>query len=634
MRRLFWVLIMIIMVISTTGFSWGLPEVDVPEASLVYDINNEPIRGLSSENRVSIPSDEIPEGFKKAVIAVEDKNFYRHHGIDMTGIIRAAYANIRAGKIVAGGSTITQQTAKNLFLSNERTFLRKLKEVYFAVQLERRYSKEEILTLYCNTIYFGEGAYGIEAAAHTYFADSAENLSLAESVLLAGLPQWPSHYNPYVNPQAAKARQEQVLQRMVDEGYISKDEKTLIAEEELVYKKDSYIKGDAAYFIDMVKDYISKRYGERVLYQGGLKIYTSLDLSMQRAANKAVDEGLSIWEHNFQTALVALDVHNGQIRAVVGGKSFTSSPYNRVFAKRQPGSTFKPFIYSLAIDHGYTAADMLTCEEVEFKLPNGEIYKPTDYGDEPYHWRDFTLKEAVMKSDNVIAVRLNGMLGPENSANYAEKFGFNDLKPVLSLPLGSIEATPLQMAAAYAVFANQGIYSEPVYILRIIDRNGKVLEENLAQQKQLIDAENAYIITDMLKGVMEPGGTASRLKNIYNGVAAGKTGTTDEFKDAWFVGYTPELCCAVWVGYDNGKSTGLAGGVAAGPIWAKFMQGAANRFQKGDFVKPQGIEIVNICLDTGLIATESCPRTVAMAFRKGSEPDSICYHHAFDNLGW
>ncbi|WP_061213763.1 transglycosylase domain-containing protein [Syntrophomonas wolfei] len=628
MRKFILSSIILALITCHTGFTWPLPRIEVPQASVVYDVNGEAIKGLGEQNRINIELSEMPNYFIKAVIAVEDKNFYQHHGIDMAGILRAIYVNIRERKIVEGGSTITQQTAKNLFLSNERTFLRKFKELFYALELERQYSKDEILTMYCNTIYFGQGAYGIEVAARTFFGKSARDLSLAESALLAGIPRWPSNYDPYINPEAAKKRQLVVLQRMQEEGYIDEESKARTAEEKLQYKKTSYIKGEAPYFIALVKDYLSKKYGEQMIYQGGLKVYTSLDLYMQRAANQALQSGLENYDPNLQAALVAVDPGSGGIRALIGGRDYASSTFNRVFSKRQPGSTFKPFMYSLALYSGFTAADKIMCEEVEYELPNGDIYRPGDYGKEPYHWREFTLKEAVMKSDNVVAVRVNSILGPTAAASYAEKFGFSNIQPVLSLPLGASEVRPIDMALAYAVFANRGIYSNANYILKVTDRNGKVLEENYPQQRRVIGEDNAYIITNILEGVLEAGGTGAHLRNIIGDrIAAGKTGTTDEFKDAWFVGFTPRISCAVWVGYDKNRDVNISGGVIAGPIWAHFIEGASRRLAEGDFYRPDNIRLLNICLDSGLVASESCPRQVEMAFVAGSEPEDICYEH-------
>lgn len=616
------------LLLGNCAFSFRMPQVEVPEASVVYDVNKQPIKGLGEQNRISINLDEMPAAFLQAIIAVEDKNFYKHFGIDISGILRAMFSNIKAGKVVEGGSTITQQTAKTLFLSNERTFLRKAKELIYALELEREYSKDEILFMYCNTIYFGQGAYGIEVAARTYFAKSAKDLSLAESALLAGIPRWPSQYNPYIHPEEAKKRQAVVLQRMVEDKVISEEERQAALAQELNFSKGDYISGEAPYFIAMVKQYLSEKYGERMVYQGGLQVYTTLDLFMQKAANQAFRDGMKERAPKLQAALVALDISNGQIRALIGGRNYGSSTFNRVYSERQPGSTFKPFMYSLAIDYGLTPAYRVMCEEVEYKLPTGDIYRPTDYGDEPYHWRKFTLKEALMKSDNVVAVQVNDYMGPANSASHAEKFGFKNIQPVLSLPLGSTAVKPLDIAAGYSVFANQGIYSTPSYIIKVLDKNGVVLEENQLVQRRVIGADNAYIVTDMLKGVLEPGGTGSQLKAIVGRPAAGKTGTTDQYKDAWFVGYTPRLCCAVWVGYDQNEEVNLPGGVAAGPIWANFMKNASIKLADGDFLKPGNVTKVNICLDSGQVACEQCPRQIEMSFIEGTQPEEICPEHS------
>ncbi|MFY9324535.1 MAG: PBP1A family penicillin-binding protein [Syntrophomonadaceae bacterium] len=632
MRRVITILALTLLLAVTLGFSFDWPAIKIPEPSIVYDINGTPMRGLSEQNQINISLEEIPSSFIAAVIAIEDKNFYSHHGVDFTGILRALYTNIRQGKVAAGGSTITQQTAKNLFLTNERTLTRKIKELFYAIQLERQYSKDEILTMYCNTIYFGQGAYGVEVAARTFFGKHARELTLAESALLAGLPQRPSGYNPYVNAEAAQNRQKMVLNRMVEESMITAVERDKALQQELVYHRSTYMGGDAPYFMAMVKDYLIEKYGERMVFQGGLRVYTTLDLNLQQAANQAYNQGTKDWDPQLQLALVALDTRNGQITALIGGRDYAASSYNRAYARRQPGSTFKPFMYSLAIERGFSAADQIQCEEVEFELVNGDIYKPTDYGSEPYHWRAFTLKEAVMISDNVVAVQVNHILGPKETAAHAEKFGFSDLQPVLSLPLGSNEVTPVSMAAAYAVFANQGIYNEPVYILRVENAQGTVLEEYQAAPQQIISPENAYIINNMLQGVMDSGGTGHHLRNTIGTIpAAGKTGTTDEFKDAWFVGYTPRICCAVWVGYDRNKNVSSTGGVLAGPIWANFIARTADLYGPADFTKPDQVQIMNICLDSGQVATQGCSRTSPMAFAKGTEPAGICYYHA---KGW
>ncbi len=624
------VLINIILLIfcpMVLAFTWGLPGLEIPEASILYDINGRPIQGLSDQNRISVSIDEISPAFIQAIIAVEDKNFYQHHGVDIGGILRAAWKNLKAGSVVEGGSTITQQTAKKLFLSDERTVLRKIKELYYSLLLEREYSKDEILALYCNTIYFGHGAYGVEVAARTFFAKNAGDLNQAEAALLAGLPRWPSHYDPYQNPEAAKERQQVVLTRMLDEGMITPEEKQKTAGQKLNYHESSYISGDAPYFVAQVQEYLSDKYGEHMVYQGGLKVYTTLDLDMQRAASKAYNEGMKGKDSEMQAALVALDVKTGQIRAMIGGRDFNRSNYNRIYAQRQPGSTFKPFMYSLALDSGYTAATMSMCEPITYKIAGSPDYTPADYGSEPYHNRLLTIKEAVSVSDNVIAVQVNKQLGPSNVAARAEAFGFKKVEPVLSLPLGSTEVSPLEISAAYAVFANRGVYNEPYALIKVVDKNGRVLESHSSLPKRVVDEENAYLVTHLLQGVLEPGGTGAALK-VPGLAAAAKTGTTDERKDAWFVGYTPNTCCAVWVGYDKDRNVNLTGSTAGGPIWKSFMQGSIAKVGGGDFQRPDGVVIVNIDLDTGLVASEACTRTAAMAFRSGTEPKEICYVHS------
>lgn len=617
----------LLIVFLCSGFIIDLPPIKIPEPSTIYDINGTVIRGISENNIINLEREDIPDNFTNAIIAIEDKNFYSHYGLDPIGIVRAVVTNIKAGKIIAGGSTITQQTAKNLFLTNERTWMRKFKELLYAFQLEREYSKDEILTFYCNSIYFGHGAYGLEAASRTFFARHAGELTLAQAALLAGITNWPAEYDPYINPDKARDRQKLVLQRMLEEEMISSEDMQIALDEELVYESAQFISGDAPYFISMVTDYLIKKYDERSIYQDGMKIYTTLDLQMQDAANQSYLEGLKDRPSDLQAALVAVDPTNGYIKALVGGRDFINAPFNRVFADRQPGSTFKPFMYSLGIALGITQADMFMCQEYEYKLINGDIYRPTDYGDKPFHNKRFTVREALAKSDNVIAVKINEIIGPEAVAAHANMFGFNDIKPVLSLPLGSNEVKPIELAAAYSVFASGGIYSKPIYIIEVKDRQGNVLEQNQIEQKRVIAEDNAYIVNDMLKGVMQPGGTGAGLSSLFDRPAGGKTGTTDNFNDAWFVGFTPALCCAVWVGYDADKAANLTGGVAAGPIWANFMRQATAGMPYQDFARPANVELINICLDTGLIAVEGCERTNQMAFIKGTEPDDICYLH-------
>lgn len=630
MKRKLGILVIITLLLINNGCQFKIPVLQIPEPSVLYDAHGQEICSLYRQKGIQVGLNEISDYLEKATIAAEDRNFYRHHGVDIWGVLRAFYINLRHGRVIAGGSTITQQTAKTLFLTNERTIIRKIKELYYTFLLESRYSKNEILELYLNSIYYGEGATGIEAAARTYFDKSAANLDLAESALLAGIPQRPSYYDPYKYPQHAKKRQEIVLDLMVKNGYISEKEARAARKEKLVYRRGENTEGPAPYFVQMVVDYLVDKYGAPMVFGGGLRVVTTIDLKMQEAAEKAYNNVMKNQNPDLQAALVAVDTSNGYIRAVIGGRNFKHAPFNRALeGRRQPGSAFKPFLYSKALELGYTEASMFMCEPVTFSSPGSPDYTPTDYGDEPYHYRAFTLKEAIMVSDNVVSVRLNQAVGPENTALHAKKFGFKGaIRPVLSLALGTSEVTPLEMASAYAVFANGGTYYPPVFISRVSDSRGVVLEENRSEGSRVISEENAYLVTDMLKGVLEPGGTASHLKEQVGRPAAGKTGTTQDYRDAWFVGYTPELSCAVWVGYDTpARSVGIPGGRIAGPIWAEFTKNALRGVPPRDFKKPDDIVQVNICMDSGAIASEYCPRQMQASFISGTEPQYLCPVH-------
>ncbi len=623
--------------LCVVGFNWGLPGLRMPEPSILYDINGIEIKSLNPQNQTKVSLDEISDYVEKAFIATEDRNFYSHWGIDIRAVARAVWVNIRHGRVVEGGSTITQQTAKNLYLTQERTFVRKIKELFYTLALERRYSKGEILTMYLNSIYFGQGATGIEAAARTYFGKPASDLNLAESAILASIPRRPSYYDPYRYPDHAKTRQKVVLGQMVQNGFITEEEGAAAVREELVYRKSGALRGDAPYFSQMVADYLVEKYGAPMAFGGGLRVFSTLDLKMQRTAQAAYDEVMDKQREDLQAALVAVDPSNGHIRAMIGGRDFGTAPFNRaVDSRRQPGSAFKPFLYSKAIDIGFTAADMIMCEPVTYHQKGSSPYTPRDYGENGYHYRPFTLKEAIMVSDNVVSVRLNDAVGPEATAEHALRFGFKGpIKPYLSLALGTSEVSPLEMASAYAVFANGGRRIKPLSILKVVDINGRVLEVKEQESQQIISPQNAYITTDMLTGVMKPGGTGSHLGEVVGRPSAGKTGTTQEYRDAWFVGYTPELSCAVWVGYDTpSKSVGIPGGRIAGPIWARFMKGVLDQLPQREFSIPEGIKKIKIDLDNGLIATENCPRTIEAAFLTGSEPHDICYEHQSPREWW
>lgn len=620
-------LVAVTIVSGACGGKFSIPEARLPEPSRILDREGRVMATVSGHNRIPVAADQISPSVMDAIVSIEDARYYKHHGIDPVGLGRALYRNVLAGRIIEGGSTITQQLAKNLYLGPERTAERKLKELVLTIQLERKYSKTEILVMYLNQIYFGQGAYGIEMASRTYFGKPARDLDLAESAMLAGIPKAPSVYSPAGNYQAAKQRQRLVLERMMELGYIDASQAEKAASKKLVIKRASSDVGKTAFFTNIVEEYIKNKHPDLVesIMAGGYDIETTFDLDMQQAGEAALSRGLEKMDRDLEAALVALEPATGKIRAMVGGRDPGRSALNRATLRSQPGSAFKPFLYAAALENGYTAAITLVCDPVEFPQPNAIPYRPEDYGG-GYHYKPFTMKEALIISDNVVAVKLNDRVGPQRVISYAKKMGIKSpLRPYLSLALGTSEVTPLEMAAAYACFANQGISSQPYFISRIKDPTGKVLDENFPSQKRAIDEKTAYIVTDMLKGVLKPGGTVSGAGDILRRPAAGKTGSTENLREAWFVGYTPELSAAVYVGYDSkNKNAGATGGAVAAPIWAHFMAGALEGLTPGDFAVPPGIVMKKICRPYGLLALPGDDTALEAAFVEGTEPKLYC----------
>ena len=641
MKKLSLIFIIMSIIITISGCSAlkSLPEPDIQVASKIYDINGKVVTTVYKQNRSPVPINDISLYVQNAIVAVEDARFYQHYGLDVLGMVRALYKNVLAGKVVEGGSTITQQLAKNLYLGNERTFSRKLKEMVYAVRLERTYSKKEILQMYLNTIYFGQGTDGIEAASRYYFDTSAKNLHLAEGAMLAGIPRSPENYSPTNNLDVAKKRQAVVLDRMSELNFISTEQSVAAKNEPLTPVKGEKWNPQAPYFTAEIIKYFKEHYPQKweMIFTQGLSIYTTLDLQMQESAEKAVKTNLAKSPTDLECALVAIDPHNGYIKAMVGGRDFNRSQYNRVFARSQPGSAFKPFLYTAAIEAGYTAATTIRCEPTTYKLDNGQDYIPKDYhGD--YHYRALTLKEALYISDNVVSVNLNNQVGPRVLASYAAKMGIESpLRPYLSLVLGTSEVTPLEMARSYGPLANNGIKTNPLFILRVTDKYGQILENNMPYQEQVVDPKSAYIVTDMLKSVLYPGGTAPQVAGMINRPAAGKTGTTEDLKDAWFVGYTPDIVAAVYIGYDDkSKKVGNTGGVIAAPIWADFIREGLKGKQVSDFTVPENIVFTDICQDDGLLSAPGDFRAIHAAFISGTEPKipsySIITPQVQDNL--
>lgn len=618
-------------------FILTLPEPHKPQPSIVYDLNGKQIGQFKHEQRVEVTLKKVSPYMQQAVVAIEDERFYKHNGVDFRGIARALYVDLINMRIVEGGSTITQQTAKNIYLDPKRTVGRKIKELILTVQIERKFTKAEILELYLNNIYFGHGVYGIEMAAQFYFDKSAANLNLAESAMLAGIIQSPNAYSPVKNFSKAQERQQIVLDKMVKLEMIDGKEAEKAKKQRLYVSDAPEIKkastpAKAPYLMNEIRNYLTNNYdnGEALLYGGGLAIYTTIDDKMQTAAERALANGVS-GRTGLQGALIAIDPQNGYIRAMVGGRNYQESQYNRALtAKRQPGSAFKPILYAAAIDQGLTQASIYVDEPVEFLQPDGTVYKPTNYGDTKYKNRPFTLKEALAVSNNIVAVRLIKDIGPDKVADYARRLGIeSSLKPYLSLALGTSEVTVAELARAYGVLANGGKLYNTVFVAKIVDPNGNVLEENKPQGSQALNSQTAYLVTDMMKAVLQPGGTGAHLAGIINRPAAGKTGTTENYRDAWFAGFTPQLVSAVWVGYDQAdKSVGKSGGEIAGPIWANFMRDALAGQPRGDFPVPTaGIVPAKVDAQSGLLATPRCPKTITCQFKPGTEPTKSCTLH-------
>ncbi|NPV89399.1 MAG: PBP1A family penicillin-binding protein [Firmicutes bacterium] len=609
------------------GFQPALALPRVPNASEAYDINGRLIGSLTPEYRKEVDIDNVSPYLLDAIVSVEDIRFYKHPGIDPIAVGRALLIDLREGRIVEGGSTITQQTAKNVFLSQERTWKRKFKELYYALLLEHYYTKKEILELYINQIYFGHGAYGIESAARTFFNKSSSELSLPEAALLAGLTRSPAAYSPFNHPENAKHRRDVVLDRMVEAGRLDEGTARQAEAQPIEVVEGSRQVQPAAFVLQAVRDYLVNKYPDlsNQLMNAGIKVYTTIDLDMQQAAETAFYHGLADMPADLEGALVSVDPGNGYIKALVGGRNLNRAEFNRALeARRQPGSAMKAFLYTAAIDTGMTAASLIQCDPVYFPQPDGTVYQPMDYGDQPYHYRPFTLKEALMISDNVVAVKLNQQVGPPVMADYARRMGIKSpLRAYISLALGTSEVTPLEMAAAYCPLANGGVGVEPLLVLRVTGARGDIIEENFPKLRQSIDPQTAYIAADMLKGVLQPGGTASHLNRIVGRPAAGKTGTTNERRDAWFVGFTPDLSTAVYAGYDTPEKSVGVGGRVAGPIWAEFTREALKDIPPRDFTMPPGMVSLSICADTGWVAEPGCVRPILMVFRPGTEPGAF-----------
>ncbi len=643
-----------------------LESIEPSIGTTVYARDGRVMHEFFRENRIVVRVAELGESrILDAVLAAEDQRFYQHWGVDVVGIGRATITNIRAGKVVQGASTITQQLARNLFLTPEVSLTRKVKEALLALRIEQTFSKNRILELYLNQIYLGHGSYGVEAAALDFFGKHASELNLQESALIAGIVQSPNGYSPRRHPDLALRRRSIVLNMMVMYGVITKEEATSADTTALAILDREETLASGAYFIEHVRRDVIARYGAEALYSGGLSVYTTMDIDLQQVAETQLEERMSRLEIEYdfpitrqgefyldtlgfipyiQAALLATDVRTGGILAMVGGRDFADSPFNRATqAPRQPGSGFKPFLYTAAIDNGFSPAD--TILDAPLLVPSAG--PPIKFGDaapdyqEPTDWwpvnydHEFSgevrLRYALKKSINLVAVRLGLLVGPGKVADYASRMGISTpLAPLPSLVLGSREVTLIDMVTAYGVLANQGVKLEPYAIERVEDRSGRILEQHTGMSRMVVPPETAYIVTNMMESVLSSGtGWAARARGFQH-PAAGKTGTTNDCADAWFIGFTPKIVCGVWTGYDERKPIGrsMTGSRVALPIWAEFMKAAHVGLPKTPFERPPGIVTRTICTETGLLATDDCPSIMEEVFVQGMEPVRHCKQHS------
>ena len=579
----------------------------------LYDVKGRLIDELYTENREYVRLSDIPIQLQKAFIASEDQNFYRHPGIDMNGILRAVLQNLLNRRIVEGASTITQQLARNRFLSQKRIMNRKIKEIILALLIEKKYTKDEILEAHLNQIYFGHGAHGVKTAALIYFGKSLSQLNLAEIAMLTGIPRSPGNFSPYVNLHAAKVQQKRVLRRMTEMGYITQADMEKALETPIVLSGLKNMASGAPYFVDHILKELLANYDEEMVFNGGLKVYTTLDLDLQRIADQTLQES------GYQGAVLCLDPKTGGILAMVGGRNYQESKFNRATqAHRQPGSAFKPFIYTTAIDNGITPVDIFVDEPLDF--PNG--WKPKNY--EKKFIGAVTVHEALEKSINIIAIKLLQQLGIDQIVNYARKMGIrSQIQKNLSIALGTSEVTLLEMVDAYCAFANSGRVPEPFAITKIVDWEENVLYTGKKTVRQAIPSDTAYIMARLLQGVIERG-TAKRA-NIDR-PAGGKTGTTEDYIDALFIGFTPDMVCGVFLGNDDRTPLGPSktGGIIAAPIFAKVMKAAHENIPVHDFVKPENVIELPVCSTSGLLPSTACKKTVVLPFKSGSEPLETC----------
>lgn len=575
---------------------------------------------------------EMPSHLSQAVLSIEDRRFYRHRGVDLRAIFRSAWANLRGQKIAEGGSTITQQYVKNHFLTPERSFSRKIREIILAYRLEQQYSKDQILEDYLNTIYFGGNYYGVEAAAQGYFGKSATRLTLSESAMLAGIIRSPSNYYPYTHQAAARQRRNTVIKKMAELGHISQAEALKVIKEPLRLKGLEKTKTKYPYFVDYVQHELIERFGQDRVFKEGLEVYTTLDIQKQKLADQAVRQFLD-QPGDPAVALVAIDPRKGEVEAIACSTDFDKLQFNLATkGKRQPGSAFKTFVLAAALEQGILPDQLFESSPIDIQLPQGEVWRVDNYvegsGGSP-----MTLRDATIYSVNTVFARLMMMVKPENVVMIAKRMGITtqlSSNPAIALGGLTTGVSPLEMASAYGTLANLGVHHEPTPFRQIVDRQGKIIWQNNPEGREVIDPAIAVAVTQILEGVIKLGtGTAANIGRP----AAGKTGTSQEHRDAWFIGYTPELVTSVWVGYPQGQiamtnvhGIKVTGGTFPARIWAFFMSQALAEKIPTPF-SSKDYQIVRICPVSLLRATPFCSSPLTISLDKDSVPSEFCNIH-------
>jgi penicillin-binding protein 1A len=624
------------------------------QATTLYDKDNHAAFTIFQERRVETSLSEISPHLVHAIVAIEDQRFYDHGGVDLVRIVAAAVNNLRVHRAAQGGSTLTQQLARQSFLTSDKTFLRKLKETVLAWRLEREFTKDQILVMYLNKVYFGDGLYGIEAASLGFFGKHARDLDVAESALLAGLVKSPSTYAPTINLDRAVSRRNVVLQAMRDSHSI--DRATYDRAMQSRPRLADALRSEEAYgqyFKEEVRKQLVQRFGWDRVYQGGLKVYTTIDLNVQKAAEAEVARSLAEIEQRqlkrhaqggsdpLQAALVAMDAATGEVRALVGGRNFDQSRFNRATqARRQAGSAFKPFVYAAALEQGFTAATVITGLGNPIATLQGQ-WVPDDHGGNS----DMTMRAALRTSSNRAAVQMLQQVGIPTGVRYAQRLGIGNLPAVPSLALGSGEVTLLSMTSAYSTFANRGMVTTPSLIRRVDDVSGHVLYMSDTREERALSEATAFIMTSMMSDVINAGTAWQARKVGFTLPAAGKTGTTNDYHDAWFVGFTPHLVAGVWIGYDMPKTiiaNGYAGELAV-PLWGRFMAAATRADPPDRFTMPATVVPVMVDRLSGLLPTDACrgaivydsdgvPTDKSMVyteyFVRGTEPIDYCPLHS------